>query len=89
MTTRTRHCGKLRIIEKLRHSTNGNPRYLVAIDGYVARTIPNSQLGYTITNYNGKQVEAILRDWRGKLHIESVHTSQIIVDNKVESENAH
>lgn len=33
----TRHTGTLQVIDRVASSTNGNPRYLVLLDGYTAR----------------------------------------------------
>jgi hypothetical protein len=54
----TRHFGTLEIIERLPQSRNGNPRYLVSVDGSVCRTAPDSQVAYVLSNFEGKKVEA-------------------------------
>jgi hypothetical protein len=66
------HTGILTIVKKLKHSTMGNPRYQVRIDGYTASTVPNSTLGYRITNYDGKYVSCHIGTHRGVVSIECV-----------------
>ena len=56
----TRHTGKLEIIKRLASSLNGNPRYLVRVDGWTARTSVDSMIAYGITNFDGKQVKATI-----------------------------
>ena len=57
----TRHTGILRVIERDKNSgANGNPRYVVTLDGYTCRTAVDSPLGYAITNYDGKKVNAFI-----------------------------
>lgn len=47
------------VLERMRSSRNGNPRYRVAIVGTEYRTIattrPNASLGYTIQSYTGRR----------------------------------
>lgn len=68
----TRHTGTLEVIERLPSSTNGNPRYLLRIDGVTCRTAVDSSYGYSITNYEGKQVEATIGAHYGKATLNSV-----------------
>jgi hypothetical protein len=68
----TCHKGILRVTRKLKHSLNGNPRYEVSIDGYVAKTAPNATLGYTIKNYDGTKVTCHLGLLRNVLTISNV-----------------
>lgn len=56
----TRHFGKLEIIKRLPSSRNGNPRYLLRVDGWTCRTAPDTQLAYSLPNLDGKQVEALI-----------------------------
>jgi hypothetical protein len=56
----TRHQGKLEIIKRLASSINGNPRYLISIDGFTCKTPVDSGYGYSVTNYNGKEVIAYI-----------------------------
>lgn len=67
--------GKLNVIERLPSSLNGNPRYLVEINGTGYRTKPDTSLGYSITNYEGKSVEAKVKIYRGKWAIESIENN--------------
>ncbi len=69
----TRHSGTLKVIERLGSSVNGNPRFKISIDGYIAVTTPDSSLGYSVQNYDGKHCEVILGTHYGKLSVESIH----------------
>jgi hypothetical protein len=70
----TRHQGKLEIVERLPSSINGNPRYLLRVDGWTCRTPVDSGLGYCITNYNGKDVEATIGSHYGVATLATVKT---------------
>jgi|TARA_R110000824_G_scaffold46007_1_gene132589 hypothetical protein len=71
----TIHTGILEVIQREPSSVNGNPRYQVRLDGYTAKTAVDSALGYSITNYDGKQVTA---------HI-GLHYDVRIIDNVKEA----
>lgn len=62
----TAHRGILEIIERLPSSSNGNPRYLIRVDGWVCKTGLDSNIGYKVTNYDGKQVIATIGTHYGK-----------------------
>lgn len=69
--------GILEIVGRLPSSTLGNPRYEVIIkDGHPLPTIycttPNASLGYGITNFEGKHVQAVVGLHYGKPSIETV-----------------
>ena len=70
----TRHQGKLEIVKRLPNSINGNPRYLLRVDGWTCRTPVDSGLGYCITNYNGKDVEATIGTHYGVSTLATVKT---------------
>ena len=72
----SRHEGTLRIVSRLPSSVNGNPRYLIEVGGYKARTRVDSSLGYVITNYEGKPVTAILGSHYGLTHVQSIHAAR-------------
>lgn len=61
----TSHIGKLEIVRRLPPSRNGNPRYLLRVDGWTCRTAPNSSLGYSVPNLDGKIVRAYIGTLRG------------------------
>ena len=61
----TQHTGKLEIIKKLRNSVNGNPRFLVKMDGWTCYTKPNAMEAYMLSNYDGKTVKAYIGTLRG------------------------
>jgi len=75
----TRHTGILTVVERLASSYHGNPRYLVNVDGYTARTMVDASLGYGITNFDGKKVSATLGTHYGILSIESVKLAEKII----------
>jgi hypothetical protein len=56
----TRHEGLLEVLVKLPNSINGNPRYIISIDGFVCKTPVDSSYGYSVTNYDGKMVGATI-----------------------------
>ena len=68
----TSHKGILEIVERAPSSRNGNPRYVVRLDGYTARTAVDSDLGYSITNYDGKMITANIGTHCGTSTIENV-----------------
>lgn len=67
--------GKLNIIERLKSSVNGNPRYnfvLVHSDGNLSaliKTKPDSSFGYSITNYRDKVVSVEVGSYRNNLSL--------------------
>ncbi len=62
----TKHVGTLTILERLPSSYYGNPRYRLSVDGVKCRTAPDAALGYSVTNYDGKQVIATIGTFYGK-----------------------
>lgn len=56
----TLHNGKLEVLARLPSSYFGNPRYLIRIDGFTCKTAVDSSYGYSVTNFDGKQVEATI-----------------------------
>ena len=53
-----RSTGKLEFVKRLTSSKNGNPRFLVKVDGWTCSTQPDTQLGYSIQNWWNKTVTA-------------------------------
>jgi hypothetical protein len=72
MKNMTRHTGKLEIIKRLPSSANGNPRYLLKVDGWTCRTAVDSSLGYSVTNFDGKTVHATIGTHYGNATLDSV-----------------
>ena len=68
----TRHTGTLTVVKRCASSVNGNPRYLVMLDGYTAKTMVDSSLGYSITNFEGKNVEALIGTHYGTRSVDEV-----------------
>jgi len=67
-----RHTGILNVLERLPSSINGNPRYLVEVDGYQARTAVDSSWGYSVNNFNGKKVSCDIGLHYGVSTIENI-----------------
>jgi hypothetical protein len=72
MKNMTVHTGTLQVIQREPSSYNGNPRYLVQLDGYTAKTAVDSSLGYSITNFDGREVKADIGLHYGTRTIENV-----------------
>ena len=72
----TQHTGILEIIERAPSSRNGNPRYVVRLDGITARTAVDSSLGYSITNFRGDNVTADIGTHRGTVTIKNVRLAK-------------
>lgn len=64
--------GVLTIVKRLRSSYNGNPRYLVSVDGVEASTAVDSSEGYTVTNYRDKMVTCDIGLHYGVATIENI-----------------
>jgi hypothetical protein len=56
----TQHKGILKIIKRLDGSINGNPRFLISIDGFQCKTAVDSSYGYSVQNYDNKLVIATI-----------------------------
>ena len=73
MKNTTRHTGTLRIVERDRNNgRNGNPRYVCTLDGITCRTAIDSSIGYSLPNYDGKVVSALIGTHYGMVTIEGV-----------------
>lgn len=57
--------GKLEIVERMRNSTNGNPRFLVSVGDTLLRTKPDSAYAYGIENDVGHDVTANIISYFG------------------------
>lgn len=69
--------GKLSITEKMKNSTMGNPRYQFVIVGEAGEvtslyTGVDSSYGYSITNYNDKNVSVEYSIVRGKATLKNI-----------------
>ena len=60
----TRHTGKIRLIERLKNSRDGNPQFILGVIddlerglGWTFRTPKDSMLGYEIKNYIDRDVD--------------------------------
>lgn len=69
----------LNILGRLKSSINGNPKYKVELIGLTAccgvafETGTDAMLGYSITNYDGKNVEAEVRYLKNKSLITKIN----------------
>lgn len=54
------HTGKLEIMERLKNSYNGNPRFRCYIAGVSFVTKPDCMYGYRIENYQGRELTVVL-----------------------------
>ena len=68
----TSHRGQLNIIKRLASSSNGNPRYLLTVDGFRCRTGVDSMHGYEVSNYDGRQVMATIGTHYGQATLEGI-----------------
>lgn len=68
----SRHNGKLEVIQRLPNSINGNPRYLLRINGITCKTAVDSTYGYCITNYDGKEVYATIGTHYGTATLDTI-----------------
>ena len=68
----SRHNGKLEVIQRLPNSINGNPRYLLRINGITCKTAVDSTYGYCITNYDGKEVNATIGTHYGTATLDTI-----------------
>ena len=69
----TQHTGTLRIIKRLKSSYLGNPRFLATIDwGVTFKTSVDSMLGYSIQNYDNKQVTVTIGTHYGTATLNSI-----------------
>lgn len=72
MKNLTKHTGLFEIIERLPSSKNGNPRYLVRVDGFTCRTPVDSQIGYSAQNFDGQIVSATIGTHYGVATLASI-----------------
>ncbi len=68
----TRHSGTISDMKRLPSSYLGNPRYSFMIDGYRVTTAVDSMHGYSITNYEDKQVKVTVGTHYNKLTLDSI-----------------
>ena len=72
MKNLSQHNGILEIIRRENNSVNGNPRYYLKVDGFKCFTAPDSKLGYAVTNYDGKKVNATIGTFYGKPTLDNI-----------------
>lgn len=72
MRNLTQHKGKLEVIKRLPSSRNGNPRWLLKVDGWTCRTAVDAGIAYEIRNYDGKDVVAAIGTHFGNATLDSV-----------------
>jgi len=49
-----------------------NPRYLLRVDGWTCKTSVDSSYGYSVTNFDGKQVQATIGTHYGTATLNSL-----------------
>ena len=72
MNSITSHKGPLKIVGRLPSSVNGNPRYKVRIDGFTCVTGVDSTHGYSVPNFDGRDVSATIGTHYGIATLESI-----------------
>ena len=60
MNSITSHKGLLKIVGRMPSSAFGNPRYTVRIDGFTCVTGVDSTHGYSVPNFDGRDVSATI-----------------------------
>lgn len=69
----THHVGILTIAARLPNSKNGNPRFKIRVDGRTCYTAVDSMQGYSVENFNGKQVEVTIGTHYGKPTLNTIN----------------
>jgi len=64
--------GTLTVLQRLPSSYFGNPRYLIAVNSVCCKTAVDSSYGYSVTNFDGKQVEASIGTHYGSLTLNTL-----------------
>jgi hypothetical protein len=64
--------GTLEVLKRLPSSYFGNPRYLLSINGVTCKTAVDSSYGYSVTNFDGKQVQATIGTHYGSATLNSL-----------------
>ncbi len=64
--------GTLTILNRLPSSRHGNPRFLLYIAGFHCVTAPDSPLGYSVMNMDGKEVRATIGVYYGRATLNTV-----------------
>lgn len=68
----TKHVGTLQVIDRLPSSANGNPRYLISVDGFTCATKVDHTYGYSVPNFDGKKVAATIGTHYGRATLNTV-----------------
>ena len=75
--------GTFWVLESLGNTRNGNTRWLCVlihdvegVEPTVIRTKPNSDVGGSVRNYHGRQVEAEYSAWRNQICLDSIRTME-------------
>jgi hypothetical protein len=77
----SRHHGILNIVERMNNSVNGNPRYRIFIadssgNGVSCVTAPDSDHGYSITNFSGQEVSVTIGTYYGTATLNSIERTK-------------
>jgi|TARA_R100000479_G_scaffold169623_2_gene111507 hypothetical protein len=69
----TRHKGKITNLKRLPSSRHGNPRWIMKIDGWTCRTLPDSMHAYALSSSSeGREVTAEIGTYYGSPAIHSL-----------------
>ena len=72
MKSITTHYGTLTDIRRLPSSQYGNPRFTAHCAGFSFRTAPDSQLAYSLRNFEGKRVKVQIGTYYGKATLHAI-----------------
>ena len=70
----TRHIGKLEILERIRNTPNGNPRWRVRVDGHSCVTKSDASYSHKLTNYRDQTVEATIGTHYGVATLDTIRS---------------
>lgn len=66
------YTGKLTSLQRLKSSSYGNPRFQFVVDGQIIQTSPNSMFGYSVQNFEDKQVIVETKILRGNVTLTDI-----------------
>lgn len=72
----TFHTGVLHIVDRMKNTRNGNPRYLVTFDGYTCRTKADADYSYDLKNLDGKVCVGTIGTHYGNQTLRSIRGAQ-------------
>ena len=72
----SRHVGKLEILERLKNSTNGNPRYRCYVAGVHFVTKADCSYSYSLPNYQDKEAVVTVGIHYGKATLDTIELTE-------------